>query len=181
MADPQITGIFNEIYESTYKLALQYVLAKCGTLADIKDILQEIYLELYLILQKKGSGYIKKPDKFVLKLAKCKVYRHYTLAQRLNRMLPLSISDMQEEELPAEEESIGLEERAVERELLDTVRTYLNAKPELTRKIFYLYYSMELTIPEIAALLKVKESFVKNRLYRTLGEIRGFYLEQEGG
>lgn len=40
------------------------------------------------------------------------------------------------------------------------------------RKIFYLYYSLELTIAEIAVELEMTESNIKNKLYRTLAELR---------
>lgn len=50
--------------------------------------------------------------------------------------------------------------------------TYLSAKDELTKKIFYLYYYMDKNISEIALLFSVKESTIKNRLYRTIRELR---------
>lgn len=42
----------------------------------------------------------------------------------------------------------------------------------LLKKIFYLYYYMDKDISEIALLFSVKESTIKNRLYRTLRELR---------
>ncbi|MFQ9801920.1 MAG: sigma factor-like helix-turn-helix DNA-binding protein [Clostridia bacterium] len=38
-----------------------------------------------------------------------------------------------------------------------------------------MYYSLDLTIPEIAKQLSMSESNVKNKLYRTLKEMRNFY------
>ena len=39
-------------------------------------------------------------------------------------------------------------------------------------KIFYLYYAEGLKITEIAKELKLKESAVKNKIYRTLKELK---------
>lgn len=49
---------------------------------------------------------------------------------------------------------------------------YIKKCDVLTFKIFVLYFSEELKICDIAKILKVKESTVKNRLYRTMKDIR---------
>ena len=59
-----------------------------------------------------------------------------------------------------------------DREVLDWVNRYLTVKGETVRKIFHLYYRFGMTAPEIAALLGRSEADVKNKLYRTLKEIR---------
>jgi DNA-directed RNA polymerase specialized sigma24 family protein len=46
------------------------------------------------------------------------------------------------------------------------------------RKIFYLYYYMNLSIAEIAEALSTKESTIKNKLYRTINEFRNRYREE---
>lgn len=61
---------------------------------------------------------------------------------------------------------------AISKETVQSGFTYLSAKDELTKKIFYLYYYMDKNISEIALLFSVKESTIKNRLYRTLRELR---------
>ncbi len=51
-------------------------------------------------------------------------------------------------------------------------------KDLITTKIFYLYFAMGLKISEIAKELKMTESNVKNKIYRTLKELKK-YLGKE--
>lgn len=55
---------------------------------------------------------------------------------------------------------------------MEEIHLHLKRKSADVRKIFYLYYSLELTISEIAVELEMTESNVKNKLYRTLAELR---------
>lgn len=79
--------------------------------------------------------------------------------------------------LSADENDIAVQQTsfddiAISKETVQSVFIYLSAKDELTKKIFYLYYYMDKNISEIALLFSVKESTIKNRLYRTLRELR---------
>ena len=69
----------------------------------------------------------------------------------------------------------SIDDRLVTDALLAEIRLHLRGKPAVTQKIFYLFYNMEQTIPQIAAELQMTESNVKNRLYRTLSELRAKY------
>ena len=44
---------FNEIYDETNDYLLKYVIIKCHNINDVNDIIQETYLELWNILNKK--------------------------------------------------------------------------------------------------------------------------------
>ena len=61
---------FEQIYHMTYNKVLYYILAKCGKVSEVEDILQETYAELYQVLTEKGSAYITVPEGFVMQLAK---------------------------------------------------------------------------------------------------------------
>ena len=56
---------------------------------------------------------------------------------------------------------------------------YLSSKGDEVRKIFHLFYRFDLTIAEIARLLDTSESDVKNKLYRTLKEIRTYWKGED--
>jgi RNA polymerase sigma-70 factor (ECF subfamily) len=56
--------------------------------------------------------------------------------------------------------------------LLENAREFIRKKPEIIKKVFYLFYDVGMTIPEIAQSLGINESGVKNKLYRTLKELR---------
>ena len=44
---------FNTIYHDTYKMVLKYVVCNSYNINDVNDIIQEVYFELYKILDKK--------------------------------------------------------------------------------------------------------------------------------
>ena len=58
-SDSNVTSIFDRIYNSTNKKVLAFIVAKCGNMEDVNDILQETYMELYTTLLNKGENYIE--------------------------------------------------------------------------------------------------------------------------
>lgn len=177
MVDQNITHQFNEIYSDTWKTVLSYVTSKCSNTADIHDIVQDTYVELYKIMEKRGADYIKNPHALALRIAKQKVSRHYSLISRLRMFLPLAVSAGDDSEDNANLLEFGAddfltEDFVVDRIVLEEVKRILFQKPQDVKKVFYLFYEVGLTIPEIAKALSMSESNVKHKLYRTLGELR---------
>ena len=178
MVDQNTTTLFNEIYDSTNRKVLVYITAKCGSPSDIHDIFQETYMELYSVLVRKGPGYIQNGEAFVMRIAKQKLSRYYSLTARLKSLLPLSGSSADAEGDPPEDlelNSYSIDEQICSRDLTAKIYDVLSTKSPEIRKIFYLYYNLDLTISEIASQLSMTESNVKNKLYRTLKELRKLY------
>ncbi|MCL2500991.1 MAG: RNA polymerase sigma factor [Defluviitaleaceae bacterium] len=165
---------FDEIYDATKKTVLAYITAKCARTADIKDIFQETYTALYKVLEKRGADYVKHDKAFVMKIAKRKVAGYYSFMQRMRNIISLTaVNDGEEADLSGfDAERFMTEDFTVNYVLLESLRKYLSEKPEVTQKVFHLVYGVGLTIPETAEMLGIGESNVKNRLYRTLKELR---------
>jgi DNA-directed RNA polymerase specialized sigma24 family protein len=64
------------------------------------------------------------------------------------------------------------EDFIINKMMIDSARQYIMKKPQDVKKVFYLFYDDGLTITEIAKELFMSESNVKNKLYRTLKELR---------
>jgi len=175
MTGPTIASRFDEIYNCTHKAALTYITAKCARTADISDIFQDTYMELFQVLKKRGTSYISNEKAFVLRLAKQKLARHYSLQERLRIFVSASAinEDGDNVDLTDNEASAFLtEDFTVDKLTLDEARDYIHSRPEIVQKIFYLFYDVGLTLAEIAAALKISESQVKNKLYRNLKDLR---------
>jgi len=71
-----------------------------------------------------------------------------------------------------EADSFSTEDFVINHMIIDTARQWIKQKPEDVKRVFYLFYDVDLTIPEIAKTLSLTESGVKNKLYRTLKELR---------
>ena len=50
---------FNEFYKETYSNILRYIIIKCHNINDVNDIIQDVYLELWKIMNKKNIDEIQ--------------------------------------------------------------------------------------------------------------------------
>jgi len=178
MLESDINARFNEIYDSTNKPVLAFITTKCGNTADISDIFQDTYMELYQLMSKRGTEYITDDKALVLKIAKRKIARYYSVWKRLQMFVPMTIKNDENEEIEylelsdADVNSFLTEDFAVNQVMLDSIRQFIRQKPEDVKKVFYLFYEMDMSIPEIALSLFLSESSVKNKLYRTIKELK---------
>lgn len=160
------TQYFANLYDATYDKVLFYVLIKCGK-EEVEDILQEIYVEFFRVILKKGVDYIKNPEAFILQLAKSKVYQYYH--EKEKQKLCICMEEVERLDFLSKD----WEDRLVDCLTAQEVMKYISEKDELTKAIFYQHYFEEKTLKEIAESCGVKVSTVKNRLYRTLRELNG--------
>ncbi len=167
---------FTEIYEQTWRLAGSLAAAGCRQSADIGDLVQEVYLELYRILQKRGPDYITEPEAMIRKLMRQKLARYWRTLSRRREVQPEPLPDGTEIEM-ADITALSIEEIAVDGEILQWTDRHLKERGEPVRRIFHLYYRFGVSLPEIARLLDLSESDVKNKLYRTLKQIRDYWKE----
>ena len=175
MSNPNIASRFDEIYDSTNKAVLAYITAKCGHTADIGDIYQDTYMELYQVLNRRGADYVTNAKALTLRIAKRKIARYYSLLERLRIFVSMNTANEDGEEIPLSDFEAGAfvtEDFAVKQADLETARQFIQSKPEDMQKVFYLMYDVDLSILEIAQTLSMSESSVKNKLYRTLKELR---------
>jgi RNA polymerase sigma-70 factor (ECF subfamily) len=181
MTDPGVASRFDEIYNSTSKAVLAFITAKCGRAADVADIFQDAYMELYQALLKRGADYATNGKALIFRIAKRKIARYYSLAERLRMFVSISAENGDGEEADLSDfdpAAYSIEEYAVNQVMLDDARRFIMSKPEDVKRVYYLFYDVGLTIPEIADALSMGESNVKNKLYRTLKELRSLLAEK---
>jgi len=167
MSDPNIASRFDEIYDSTNKAALAFIIAKCGRTDDIGDIFQDTYMELYQLLRKRGAEYVTNEKALVLKIARRKIARYYSLLKRLRLFVSMYTVSDDGEEIPLSDLEVSAflsEDFTASHTELEAAREFLYSKPEDVQRVFYLMYDVGLTIPEIAQALSISESNVKNKL-----------------
>jgi len=176
MPNPTTASRFDEIYDSTRKKVLAFITARCGRTADISDVFQETYIELYNLLEKRGADYVTNENALVMRIAKQKIAKHYSFLERLKMFVSLTSKDDEDVDFTDfEADSFSVETFVVNDILLENAWQFIKSKPEDVRKVFYLMYDVGLTIPEIAKSLSMNESNVKNKLYRTLKELRNLF------
>ncbi|MDR0197283.1 MAG: RNA polymerase sigma factor [Oscillospiraceae bacterium] len=175
MTDSAIVSRFNEIYDSTYKPVVAFITAKCGNTADICDISQETYMEIYRLLCRRGASCVRNPKALALKIARQKLARYYSFRERARIFVPLFSESEDGGEIALsdfEAAAFLTEDFTVDKMTVESAKAIIGQKPRDVRKVFYLFYDVGLTIAEIAKEMSVSESNVKHKLYRTLKEIR---------
>lgn len=171
---------FEEIYNQSYKYVLKFILQKCSNIDDVNDLVQNTYLNLFEYLHKKETIELEDYQSYLIAIAKKQLAKHYGLLYKIQEYFILKTENEEYSELVEEIDSkIEIEKEIVLK--LDAEEVWKNIKQKdiKTIKIFYLYFHEELKITEFSKLLDLKESNVKNVLYRTLKEIRKI-VDKEG-
>lgn len=166
---------FKEIYQITYNNTLRFVIIRCNNIESVNDIIQDTYLELLKIIKKKKIVEVDNINNYVLGIANNIIKRHYHKKKKEN-----IISYYQENEREFEIiDSFDLEEEIISKENVAEVWEYVRKKDLITSKIFYLYFALGLKISDIAKELEIGESNVKNKIYRTLKELKKYLGKEE--
>ncbi len=75
MINQETLKTFENLYSETYNNVLKYVVINCSNIEDVKDIVQNIYLEVFKILNKKKDLELSRA--YILGIAKNKVNEYY--------------------------------------------------------------------------------------------------------
>lgn len=179
--ESKCTAHFNTVYDKTFDSLRKFVASKCSDPYYIADILQETYTEYYKVLLRHGIERINNDKAFLIKIAKRRLYAHYSLKEKLCMAVPLTFMSEDGEEydnpsLPCEESP---EEDVISALEAERIWNIIETYPPDVRKILNLYFCEEMSPSEIANATGMKLHTVKNKLYRTIDEIRRKETENE--
>lgn len=160
---------FEKIYNETYNNTLKFVVVKCNDIVNIKDIIQDTYIELYKKLKKKDINTDNEKG-YIVGIAKNIIKRHYK--EKRKKYNEISIDE--NERIPENED---IELNFVNEENVKEIWNFIKTKDLLTSKIFYLYFVLGYTIKEVSRELEINENTVKTRIYRTIKEIKLNFLK----
>ena len=168
----QITkNTFEKFYDDTYKSVLKYTICHCNNLEDVNDIIQDIYTELYHKISKRNL-ILENVEAYVIGIARKKLKVHYSfVSKKIMSEISGNIDD-------SNDSNIDIESNLITKDNVEQIWKYIRKKNEITAKIFYLFFVMDLPIKTIANDMKMTESSVQNHLYRTQKELKK-YLRKE--
>ena len=165
---------FEFLYNNTYKSILKYTICHCRNLDDVNDIIQDTYTELYQAIVNKKYINLDNAESYIIGIAKNKIKGHYSSSKVIYHI------ESENENLDQyRDNEIDIEQDLITKDNVLQVWNYLKSKNELTAKIFYLYYVIDVPIKEIAEELKITESNVKNHLYRTQKDLKERFKKGE--
>lgn len=166
---------FNQIYDETYQNTVKYVLLHCNNLDDVKDIVQDTYLDLYKYLSKKHFIKINDFDNYIIGISKNVLKKYYHSKSKNSNVISIN----QNEDLELDIDSnIDLELQFITKENARDIWKYLKEKDTKIAKIFYCYYHLDMKIIEISIEMQLKESTVKNYIYRTIKELQEIFKKE---
>lgn len=180
MVNEPLEQYFNHIYNETITSVSRFVVSKCGNLLDSEDILQNIYARFYQRISKKGYKDIENPEAFLINIAKyeCKTYFGVSRKKQDTQTV---FSDFTEEQAIQIEAEMSRSEKNLEDVLCNQVMAQqifdeIANQDEVTGRIFYLHFVCDMKLDEIANVLNMNLSSVKNKLYRTIERQRKKYF-----
>ena len=177
MVDQNAETIFRHIYDETYQAILRFVIAKCGNVSDIEEVMQDTYFDLYSYLLNEEHKPIMNNEAFVITIAKKKLAKHYSMLERIKAVFQHGANEEQGiETLEDESDSVLIEDTVINKVLYDDIWYLLKSEPQDVQKIFHLYYLCDCSLKSIASELGIGLSDVKNKHYRTLKKLRKIYL-----
>lgn len=176
MINQETLKTFNELYDKTYNNVLKYVICNCSNIDDVKDIIQNIYLELLKVLNKKLE--YNNINAYIMGIAKNKVKEYYRFNYKAKIISIFSPKEDLEliDTIPSD---IDIPRDLMQKEDLQFIWNYLRKKKVIIFKVFYLYYYTNMSIKDIAKELNISVSNVKHYLYRTLNELKNILKGKE--
>ena len=181
---------FNEFYKETYSNILRYIIIKChniiyiinimtfnNNINDVNDIIQDVYLELWKIMNKKNIDDTN-INSYLIGIAINKIKKYYSLVMRIRDISLFDKNNNDLEIIDKIDSSFDIESLLIKDEEWKSIWNFIKKKKNQdVPKVFYLYYKEEMTIKEISKLLNTKESYIKNLIYRTLNELCLYFKE----
>ena len=113
---------------------MRYIVCKCSNIDDVNDLVQDTYVELYNILEKKKEIYLENCPNFVIGIAKKKIQKYYGLLYKLKNYNVYQAED-EEIDLP---DNFDLETETIKKLNAEAVWNYIKSKNIKTVKVFYL-------------------------------------------
>ena len=164
-----VTEYFNAVYAETFSELARLCLLKVPA-DDAHDLLQNTYAKFYDVIRRRGREAVSEPKAYLAALLKHEIARYHRSRARL-RLLPLEAAENEPSDEDVEE--LGLKSAAAD-EIFDA----LKSEPELTRRVFLLYYGYGMKLGEIADEMGSTEAGVKSRLVRARRKLRERFGEE---
>lgn len=179
---------FDELYHRYKDLAIRNAYLITGNRSDAEDVVQEAFVTSYLHI-----GELKNQSGYKAWLMQILIRLSYRTAKRCKREFPEEHTEeiREQRELKDVMQHGSAEYTSAERgsplaqlitrEEADRVMTAVNALPAKQRVVIVLYYYDELSVEEIASIVRISTGTVKSRLFAARKNLKHLLLQEEAG
>ena len=165
---------FKKVYNETYSNILKYVISRCNNSCDVQDIVQNTYMNIFVRIQKYGIFHFRNINKYIYKIAYGELTKYHK-----DKMQKQNLVNIEDDEVGFIDASFLLEERVCDSIEEAEIWNIIKQKDCLTFKICTLYFIYDYPLIQISGELNISQSTVKNRLYRTINEIKELFKDKE--
>jgi RNA polymerase sigma-70 factor (family 1) len=154
---------FHQLYQLHKRDVFTLVNMRLSSIDDAKDVVQEIFIELWL--KKEYLCAIRDLKPYLYVLARNQVitaYRRKTVQLKNESLLFEGLNTLDH----------SAEDNAIAKELYDQINLIVDALPETTRKCYHLSKNEGKRNGEIADLLNISEKTVRNNLSEALKRLK---------
>ncbi len=166
---PKADAVFLEVYDAHYGSVLGYVGLHASRIADVQDIVQNVFIAFYEILRKKGIESINEPEAYLITMAKHEL-------QKMSKKQFMSVQMDDSDEFGSEWENIpdprAENELLIQHMTVEQLFECIEKFDVLSQKILFGHYRLGYTLKELSELFSISENTVKTRLYRSLKKLR---------
>lgn len=145
------------------------------TLEDAEDLYQQTFLKAFELHKKISLK--KNPRAYLMSIASNIWRNHKSKYARHERIAPTISSETEGVQIEDVKASQDLLQQIIKEEQLSNLRDCVEKLPEKHKKVILLFYAGELSIEEIAGILKIPKGTVKSRLHSAKEQLR---KEMEG-
>lgn len=179
---------FDELYYRYKDLAIRNAYLITGNRSDAEDVVQEAFVTSYLHI-----GELKNQSGYKAWLMQILIRLSYRTAKRCKREFPEEHTEeiREQRELKDVMQHGSAEQTSAEwssplaqlitREEADRVMTAVNTLPAKQRVVIVLYYYDELSVEEIASIVRISIGTVKSRLFAARKNLKHLLEQEEAG
>lgn len=170
-----------EAFENLVKCMGTDVYSFCLQLTRSREEADELYQDTMLAAMEKYKKIDTRgnPRSFLLGIVIGQWKNKRRKIARRRRICPQTVLDEQIEEVYQATDGQSLEEEIVRKETIQMVRKLTAQLPDKYQIPVYLYYSRELPIEEIAAVMHIPAGTVKSRLHKAREMLKSRLKEEE--
>lgn len=166
----------DQLVEQYSDSVYRYCKSIAFTLEDAEDLYQQTFLKAFELRKKISSD--KNPKAYLLSIATNIWKNEKSKYARRERIAPTISSDAEGVQIEDVQTGTDVLEQIVKEEQLERLRKCVDNLPEKHRQVITLFYAGELSLEEIARVLKIPKGTVKSRLHTAKEQLR---IEMEGG
>lgn len=171
MKSCDIDQLVEQYSDSVYR----YCKSLAFTLEDAEDLYQQTFLKAFELRRKISVD--KNPKAYLLSITTNIWKNEKSKYARRERIAPTISSDVEGVQIEDVQAGTDLLEQIVKEEQLELLRRCVDNLPEKYRQVITLFYAGELSLEEIAKVLKIPKGTVKSRLHTAKEQLR---KEMEG-